>query len=218
MHKENHTQTQYMSLAQAFDYLNATLFDGTLPSVLVTFQRHANSRGYFAPNMFQGRGDAASELTTAEIALNPDTFAGRSDLEIFSTLAHEMVHLWQDAFGKPAKGGYHNRQWADKMLEIGLQPSDTAAPGGKETGPKVSHYVVDKGRFHAAFDALANRGVRIIWESTPRTEAAKKKVASKTKFTCMNCRQNAWGKPTIKIACVPCDLPMVAEEDESETA
>jgi predicted SprT family Zn-dependent metalloprotease len=54
-----------------------------------------------------------------EIALNPRTFIDRTDREIVSTLVREMVHLWQFHFGKPGRRGYHNKQWATKMEEIG---------------------------------------------------------------------------------------------------
>jgi hypothetical protein len=48
--------------------------------VLVTLQRHAKARGYFAPERFTGRTDEA----------------------IMSTLAYEMAHVWQQSHGHPA--------------------------------------------------------------------------------------------------------------------
>lgn len=225
MQHENHTQLQYMSLAQAFDYLNATLFTNCpLPSVLVTFQRHAKSKGYYASGMFQSRSTAvvgSSEgmplsvegetiVTTDEIALNPDAFVNHTDAEIFSTLAHEMVHLWQHVHGKAPKRAYHNRQWAEKMKSIGLQPSDTGMPGGKETGARMTHYIANGGPFHLAYLTLAEQQITIQWQSAPRTEAAKKKTASKTKYTCASCEQNAWAKPDTRITCADCDMPMLA--------
>jgi predicted SprT family Zn-dependent metalloprotease len=69
-----------------------------------------------------------------ELALNPDNFEDRTDEQIMSTLLHEMCHCWQYYFGEPSRGGYHNREWASKMKEVGLHPSDNEKPGGKETG------------------------------------------------------------------------------------
>ena len=220
---DNHTTTQYMSLAQAFEFLNSTLFDGTLPSVLVTLQRRANSRGYFAPGMFAARvdpgaGDPAGVTTTDEIALNPDNFVGRTDEQIFSTLAHEMTHLWQQVRGKAPTRAYHDKQWADKMESIGLMPSDTGLPGGKRTGAKCTHYIMLDGPFARAYGALRAQGLTINWQSAPRGASAAKKTASKTKFTCSNCAQNAWAKPTAKIACVPCDMPMLADDGGEDDA
>jgi hypothetical protein len=76
-----------------------------------------------------------------------------------------MVHVWQAVFGKPSKGGYHNRQWAEQMKAIGLQPSATGVPGGKETGPQVSHYILADGRFARAYSALATTGWKLNLES-----------------------------------------------------
>ena len=77
-----------------------------------------------------------------------------------------MVHLWQHIFGKPSRGRYHNVQWAKKMKEIGLYPSDTGEAGGKETGDKVSHYIINDGRFDvAATHFLEQRGNTILWYS-----------------------------------------------------
>jgi hypothetical protein len=41
---------------------------------------------------------------------------------------HEMAHVWQHAHGKPSRNGYHNKEWAAKMDERGLIPSDTHPP------------------------------------------------------------------------------------------
>ena len=59
---------------------------------------------------------------TDEIALNPAHFASRPTAGTLSTLAHEMAHLWQHHFGTPSRTGYHNKEWAAKMREIGLIP------------------------------------------------------------------------------------------------
>jgi hypothetical protein len=93
-----------------------------------------------------------------ELALNPDAFTGRSDEEILSTLAHEMAHVWQQTHGKPKSNRYHERQWAAKMKEIGLQPTDTGEPGGKETGQSVTHYVIAGGPYVRAYAKLAATG------------------------------------------------------------
>ncbi|MCF8884135.1 SprT-like domain-containing protein, partial [Erythrobacter sp. SN021] len=83
---------------------------------------------------------------TDEIALNPAHFANRKPREVLSTIAHEMVHLWQHHYGSPPRKGYHDKQWAAKMHEIGLIPTDTGEIGGKETGQKVTHLIEENGR------------------------------------------------------------------------
>jgi predicted RNA-binding Zn-ribbon protein involved in translation (DUF1610 family) len=200
--KEAITPAEYKAFQGAYDFLNRELFGGSLPHVLVTLQRHARVYGYFSPERFVGRRDGGE---AHELAMNPDHF-GRTDQEILSTLAHEMAHVWQQTHGRPPRRCYHDREWAAKMREIGLQPSTTGQPGGQETGQTVSHYIVPGGRFAKAYHKLEGTGFALRWQS--RTEgdgtARKTKRASKTKFTCPECGQNAWGKPDSLLICGEC--------------
>ena len=199
--KEPITPTEYRAFQKAYDFFNAELFGASLPHVLVTLQRHAKARGYFAPERFTGRTEATA---VHELALNPDTFTGRTDEEILSTLAHEMAHVWQQTHGKPPTRSYHDRQWAAKMKEIGLQPTDTGEPGGKETGQSVTHYIIPEGPYATAYAKLKARGFQLHWQSAPQGARAKAKTASKTKFTCPDCGQNAWAKPDALLICGVC--------------
>src|SRR5881275_1579583 len=54
------TITAYQGLQKAYDFCNRELFGGSLPQVLVTLQRHANTRGYFSPERFAGRIDKSA--------------------------------------------------------------------------------------------------------------------------------------------------------------
>jgi hypothetical protein len=49
------TPAEYRAFQEAYDFFNAELFAASLPPVLVTLQRHANTRGYFSPERFTGR-------------------------------------------------------------------------------------------------------------------------------------------------------------------
>lgn len=216
------TTTEYTNLDQAFDYFNAELFGGQLPLVLLTFQRHGQAYGYYAPERFKARhGDE----TTDEIALNPEMFH-TPDLEILQTLVHEMCHLWQYHFGKPSRAGYHNKQWGKKMIEVGLMPSDTGQPGGKTTGQHMSDYPIEGGRFEAAARRLLESGFTVHWmdawhgngkpaagEDADGEDAAagEPKPKNKIKYTCPKCQANAWGKPALKLICGECMEPMESQ-------
>jgi SprT-like family len=201
MQREAYTQLEYQGFQNAYDFFNRELFGGSLPQVLVTLQRHAKTYGYFSPERFRGR---IEKTAVHELALNPDSFASRTDAMILSTLAHEMCHVWQQTHGKAPRKGYHDRQWAGKMREIGLQPSSTGEEGGKETGQSVSHYILPKGRFATAYATLAASGFQLHWQSVPASEQGKTKKASKRKFTCPDCGQNAWAKPDAHLICGEC--------------
>lgn len=206
------TEREYHAFQSAYDFFNAELFGGSLPHVLVTFQRHAKAKGYFAADRFQGRTDGAK---AHELAMNPDVFTGRTDELILSTLAHEMAHVWQQTHGKAPRKAYHDKQWAAKMKEIGLHPSTTGEPGGKETGQSVTHYIVTGGAYATAYAKLQATGFKLNWQSLPFTAERKKKAASKTKYTCPDCATNAWAKPDTALICGTCYEEKYWEEDEA---
>jgi hypothetical protein len=207
------TLKEYQGFQRAYDFFNRELFADTLPQVLVTLQRHANTRGYFSPERFKGRID---RQTVHELALNPDNFTGRTDEMILSTLTHEMVHVWQETYGEPSRRGYHNRQWAGKMREVGLQPTSTGDSGGMETGQSITHYIIPEGLYAKAYAKLAASGYQLHWQSLPAVGSAKK--SSKNKFTCPECGQNAWAKPGARLICGECfnnpegDIPYMLSE------
>lgn len=200
--KSTITADQYTDFQKAFNFFNAKLFAGSLPQALVTLQRHAKARGYFSPERFTGR---TAKTTVHEIALNPDAFIDRTDEQILSTLAHEMAHLWQQTHGRAPRRCYHDKQWAAKMKEIGLQPTDTGEPGGKETGQNMTHCITKDGLYARTYAALAKQGIKLAWESPSFAGAAQAaKKESKTKYTCPTCELNAWAKPGAVLICGDC--------------
>ena len=196
-----YTAKQYANFQDVYDHLNVELWDGTLPPCLITLQRKARARGFFRSDGFHARTDSS---TTDEIALNPDAFHGRTDREIMSTLAHEMAHLWQHHMGNPSRTGYHNVEWAAEMERIGLKPSDTGLPGGKRTGQKMTHFIVESGAFDTAINLFLTGRKAVEWMGATSGAVkgkATKAAASKTKFSCPACHQNAWAKPGASLAC-----------------
>jgi hypothetical protein len=201
---------QYVTLAAAFDFFNRRLFAGTLPPAIITLQRKAGTHGYYSANRFEGRDDGGRE--TDEIALNPGTFAGRSDRDILSTLVHEMVHHWQQHFGKPGRGRYHNQEWAEKMEQVGLVPSTTGVAGGQRTGQRMTHYTILGGLFDRACTELLGDGVKLEWQSREWSAGGSRKTrSSKTKYTCPECGLNAWAKPAAPLICGDCKAEMIGE-------
>lgn len=203
------TATTYGGLNQAYAFFNEKLFGGELPDCLITMQRHKGAYGYFAGSRF---GTRDGKNTIDEIALNPTYFRERNTKQILSTLVHEQAHLWQQHFGKPSRNGYHNKEWGAKMHALGLHPSSTGKPGGKETGQKVSHYIVKGGAYARAFDDFMNTGINSdlyveLWDEARETKA-KKAASSKTCFTCPDCDMKAWAKESASLMCGECDMVM----------
>ena len=202
----------YTSLDAAYDHFNRELFGGQLPPCLITMQRHKGAYGYFSGSRFASVSDP-KELAD-EIALNPVHFARQTAAETLDTLVHEMCHLWQHHFGTPSRNGYHNKEWAAKMREVGLIPSDTGKPGGKDTGQKVSDYPEEGGRFERACTAFLATNAAILYHDRAGDGdgTRRKKAASKTKYTCPACQQNAWAKPDAHLICGDCGEELEAQE------
>lgn len=214
------TETEYRAFAQAYQRLSEIVFADVLghplPPCLITLQRRRFTYGYFCRDRFTHRHDGRTIID--EIALNPDLFPTRSDTEILSTLAHEAVHLYQRWYGKPGRRGYHNKQWAQMMEAIGLMPSTTGQPGGQRTGEQMSHYILSSGAFAQAIDDLLATGFCLQWQSVAPgmhwvqegDDPSPARLRSKTTFTCPQCTQKAWAKPTAHLVCGVCRLSMRA--------
>jgi predicted SprT family Zn-dependent metalloprotease len=205
------TTLQHSTFDIAFNFFNIWLFAGLLPDCLITLQRKASSYGYFHRKRFDTRdgGDIRDE-----IALNPATFANRSDVEILSTLVHEMVHCKQANFGHPSRNGYHNREWAAMMTAIGLTPTHNGNPGGRRTGQRMTHLIDDEGPFMTACNQLLASGFHVTFVETSLDRENAERVRrmkneSHTRFVCPNCGAQVRGKPATQVDCRPCDEPMV---------
>lgn len=204
------TEKQYKTLDDAFKYFNDKLFDGKLPDILITLQRKARTNGYHHFEKFE---DRKSKNKITEIALNPDSFADRTDQEILSTLVHELCHHWQWSFGSPVRAGYHDKEWASKMNEIGLMPTSTGEVGGRQTGQRMTHVIVEGGKFETACGAFLTRGSALYLNSVVVPKETKERKKTREKFTCPRCHQSAWAKKTAKLACGNCIQPMIIEEE-----
>lgn len=150
----------YSSLQLAFSHFNGLLFDGQLPEVIFTVQRQKGVMGYFSPK----RWGSLAGRKCDEIAINPSYIANCRLIEVMQTLVHEMVHCWQYNFGKPGRDYYHNKEWALKMIRVGLMPSSTGEPGGEITGQHMGDYIIEGGEFLKAFKQLEqDQAFQLTW-------------------------------------------------------
>jgi hypothetical protein len=140
---------------------------------------------------------------THEISLNPDVL-GRPPEETMGTLVHEMVHQWQADHGTPPRRCYHDREWADKMIEVGLIPSDTGEPGGKQTGQRMSHYIDPDGKFIKALGAMPTEYL-LPWLSHADERPRKPPTAKKVKLRCPCCDTPIWVEAGDTLPSVSCN-------------
>jgi len=205
----------------ACDYFNNALFNGKLPDCVITYTRKKNVLGHFYPDRFE-RADG--ELWP-ELSLNPTYLALRSQRDSLSTLVHELAHVGRHYHGplnrRGGRGsnGYHDLPWAELMERIGLMPSDTGLPGGKKTGNRMTHYIIDGGPFDVACRDLLDSDFRINWHDRlvfqsvgpngdPDDTPAPPQKKDRVKFTCGECDLNAWAKPSARLVCGICGIAM----------
>jgi hypothetical protein len=230
----------YNAWQYAYSFFNVKLFDSRLPACLITLQRKNRTRGYFSPTRFV----RAEGSRTDEIAMNPAFFAVSSPIQVLSTLVHEMVHLQQAHFGKPSRRSYHNREWADMMEAVGLQPTHDGTENGKRTGERMTHLVRKGGRFEAAALELLAAGFQITWMDRDHAQvtslppdapllrikgkdgdddangAAKPKRKTKSgqriKYQCPDCQIRAWAKAGVNLLCGECRIDLQPEGEGDE--
>lgn len=217
----------HLVMTKAFQHFNKTLFGGRLPDCNLIISRKRGAHGYFWSDQrcsIDAEGKTDAKVRRHEIAMNPESFAGRSNMEVFSTLVHEMTHLEQQVEGKPGNNGYHNKEWVGLMQRVGLEPYAIDAHRApevvdgklvvpakmKNVGTKVTHMIDPEGKFAASCEKFMAKDMVIVWaaKAPPLTERARAKTASKTKFECDGCGQLAWAKPTANLSCGDCGVEM----------
>lgn len=151
------TADKYITFEAAYQFLNKRLFDNKLEACVITLNCDGVRKAFFVKNSFKAQDGSE---TRDEIALNPDIFASCTDVEILSTLAHEMVHKWQYDYGKPGKNAYHNKEWAKAMKRIGLKPFNIVKPD-RETGPACAHVIMEDGLFAQVCQELAVKKIKL---------------------------------------------------------
>ena len=166
--------------------------------------------GYFASERWKDE-----QMPLHEIALTPQSL-DRPTIQVVSTIVHEMVHQWQQEYGRPSRSGYHNKEWGNKMIEIGLYPSNTGKVGGKKTGQQVTHYVIAGGQFEIAFNAMpVNFHIPFKIELKKVNNKKSPSTRDKIKYRCQ-C-SNVWGKSGLNLLCQNCNSDFVSYETNNLT-
>jgi len=205
------TQAQFKAYQQIFDYFNQTLFDNSLPDCMLGFSRRRKS----SHQLFTAAGWQQQEQPMAEVSLNLEKLKEGRPKEVMALLVREMVHLWQEHYGQPSRPGYYNREWADKMEEVGLIPTDSGEAGGKRTGQSLKHYVEEGGRFEQAYELMPEEYLLPFEPGSWPRGARSSGYTEKVKYSCEGCGAKVWGKPGLGIVC-ECGTGFVGEGGEPD--
>lgn len=217
------TSIQSEAMSKVFAYLNEKLFEDKLPAPMIVFTRNPKIMGgYYAHKKWFSAEDGSG---VDEIAINANTMVEGDEIQLLQVLVHELVHQWQQHFGEPGRGGYHNREWADKCLEIGLKPMAVDQPDC-ETGDKIDTVLIKGGK---AMIVLANMPedisipfyAEVLGNPDPDTPQQKAKdedkdtpvpqpkSGQKIKYTCPGCGFNLWGKSGGRFMCMDCNMQII---------
>lgn len=210
------TLLQFEAIQNAFDFYNTQLFLPEFGTKLspVFFSLNDNyrrtSKGYYAYDKYTNKSGDVFSL----INITPEHLNQRFE-NVMSTLVHEMAHHFQYTQGK-SKGRkllYHNKEFASIMERLGLICSDTGRLGGKKTGKRMTHYILDGGKFEL-LTAFAPSKIRIPFKLNQNITIQGLKTLEeerlteqkrKVKYECISCNSRVWGKPNLQISCVACD-------------
>ena len=90
---------------------------------------------------------------------------------IFGTILHELLHGWQEKFGRPGRRNYHNKEFRRRAAELGLIVDERG----------VTEY--DPGS--PFFDILEKEGITVPKLTQPKL--FQKRQATKSKLTLWSC-------------------------------
>lgn len=190
-----------------YNYFNLHLFQNTLNECLITISNVKNTKGVFCLKRFSDGIQYQNE-----IILNPYYFKREDNLVLFSTLAHEMCHLYCSLNGEKASGNYHSVRWAEKMKEIGLKPTNDGTMNGKETGFSMTQLIIPGGHFEEkSKEFIAENGEFKWYDRKEEIDVKKENTLNgkKYKYSC-SC-SNVWGKKGLDICCSRCGQKMICK-------
>jgi hypothetical protein len=180
-----------------FDYFNRRLFENSLLDCMLSFsRRRSSSHTLFTGGLWREEAGSA----TPEISLNLKQLCEGEPIEVMAMLVAQMVHLWQERYGQPSRKGYYNREWAEKMATIGLLPSATGLPGGRQIGQGVKHYIEPNGRFEKAFLKMPNDFL-LPFRPEAFDGQQRRGYSEKVTYQCVGCGVKVWGKGGLELVC-----------------
>ncbi|WP_143308201.1 SprT family zinc-dependent metalloprotease [Candidatus Entotheonella palauensis] len=201
----------YELFQATYAFFNETLFSGELPPCFIKLRRTRGSKSYFAPH----RSDSGATRRWDELGLY---LTPLPPTEILMTLVHQQLHCWQYHCGDnvPSRH-FHNAEWVRKAKIIGLQPTATGQPGGKETGHQVTQYLIPGGRFDRAQEVILRKTgfqVEQLWMFSQSSKSPDHQASKAVwRFQCPGCRQCVWSESTGGFICQNCVRGLRAARD-----
>ena len=229
--KEVKTSTElYAKIQTVIDELDKRFFSGAkkekIPEVVFAINNKCKSCvvAYVQPDALY---DKKTDTKLQYMGINPD-YLDRTLGEVLSTVCHELCHVYEHAYIHIARGGYHDKQWAELMRECGLEPVYN-----NTSKTSVTHKIIPDGVFAEFVEKFKEKHgedyFNIVSYSTevmkrtrkelgieddedddsPKPDNADKPIKkydrNKIKYVCPGCDCKVWGKPGLNIHCNECD-------------
>ena len=173
--------TFYSALYTFADRTVAHFFDGDLPDPVLSFERCNNVAEYHHGGGKLGLPDV--------IVIN--VWKLRTGAEAAESLAHELVHLWQQHHGVPHVPPYHNVMFIDQMEEMGIVANRSGIHQGF-AGDTWSKWM------------LENEDLQLDQFMLPGMDAKPKR---KLKVFQCSCGVRIRHRKTINVQCLDCNQP-----------
>jgi predicted RNA-binding Zn-ribbon protein involved in translation (DUF1610 family) len=152
------------------------------------------------------------------LAINPLCLRSDDLVKTLSLLVHMMCIVWYFHSEPNIRlSSYCGKKLGAQMKRVGLMPSTTGAPGGEETGKKMSHYIIEGGRFDEACKRFIKDGFKISW-SWIEVDEEPDDEWRRSKYVCKVCDTNLLGKPGLRFTCDECGTKYVAVEKNTRPA
>lgn len=117
------TKQQLSELYKAFEYFNKNIFRDVLPKVIIVLQTRGNKPAYGWITCGKvWKGTEENKIEKYEISISTE-YIKRENIEILSTLIHEMVHLYNLENGikdVSRQNRYHNKKFLQSALKFGM--------------------------------------------------------------------------------------------------
>jgi hypothetical protein len=126
-----------------------------------------------------------------EVAINTRYLQKGEFWDLIGTLAHELIHAWQQAYGRPGRRNYHNVAFRRRASEIGLIVDDRG------------HTTYDPNG--AFFELLRRHGVVVPNLPEPVPAEAQTRGTSKLKLWTCGCTRARVAVAEFRARCLKCD-------------
>lgn len=204
-------------LNKLFDLLNEHYFECALTRPTITIQSTPRAYGHFSlrPDTW-----ISANGVSHEINIGAGTLA-RPIENICATLLHEMVHYYcylHHIKDTSRNGTYHNKRFKQIAERCGLLIDHDPKYGWTITSPgdDLLDFILENG----LTDILINRneyyGISVsgtgVHSGDMNTPPDLPKKSSSRKYSCPHCGNSVRATKIVRIACLDCNVPMIAEE------